>query len=191
MEDKKIFQMNSGITLEELVRVLEQFLSVQKHLTTQRFHLGNKEILQCIDSDSNWKQFLGLDAALTIELEETSSGTVSVKIGNAKWLDKVGAATVGALFFSPLIIAAGIGAVRQAVLPSEIFAFIQNRTEGTNPSIFDFPFAPVDSSTDVTSEPYSYQNETAAEKNTSAVCPCCGSPVNASHAFCSKCGTKL
>lgn len=179
MEDKKIFQMNSGITLEELVRLLEQYLSIQKHLTTQRFTLGNKIILQCADSDSSWKQFLGLDAALTIELEETNS-RLTVAIGNAKWLDKVGAAAAGALFFTPLILAAGVGAVRQAVLPTEIFTFIQGRTEGTASSansrttatIFDRPPVP-DESAPVTA------------------CPCCGNPVNLSQAFCSKCGTKL
>ena len=136
--------MNSGITLEELVRLLEQYLSMQKHLTTQKFNTGNRAIVQCVDSDSSWKQFLGLDAALTIELEEIGNNQVSVKIGNAKWLDKVGAAAVGALFFSPLIVAAGIGAVRQAALPAEIFAFIQARTEGTanktTNSIFDGSF---------------------------------------------------
>jgi hypothetical protein len=184
MEDKKIFQLNNGITLEELVRLLEQYLNLQKHLTTQKFNTGNRAIIQCVDSDSSWKQFLGLDAALTVELEETGNNQISVKIGNAKWLDKVGVAAVGALFFSPLIVAAGIGAVRQAALPAEIFSFIQARTEGTaektSSSIFDNGFHP---------ENIFHQN--TEENNTAAVCPCCGNPIKDSYAFCSKCGTKL
>ena len=190
MEDRKIFQLNSGITLEELVRLLEQYLSLQKHLTTQKFNTGNKAIVQCVDSDSSWKQFLGLDAALTIELEQTSQNTVAVSIGNAKWLDKVGAAAVGALFFSPLIVAAGIGAVRQAALPAEIFAFIQARTENKNAETKEnTDNDPISSLKNMTETLFG--TEEVKTESSSAVCPCCGSPVKDSYAFCSKCGTKL
>lgn len=173
MEEKRIFQMGT-ITLDELVRLLEQFLSVNKHLTTQKFTFDNRAILQCMDSDSSWKQFLGLDAALTIELIESENNTLTVTIGNAKWLDKVGVAAVGALFFSPLIIAAGIGAVRQAVLPAEVFSFIENKIGAPKAnSCNKTQSAPEASSEDVFN------------------CPCCGSEVLKSYAFCSKCGTKL
>lgn len=173
MEEKRIFQMGS-ITLDELVRLLEQYLSINKHLTTQKFNLGNRAVLQCMDSDSNWKQFLGLDAALTIELAETENHTLTVTIGNAKWLDKVGVAAVGALFFYPLMVAAGIGAVRQAVLPTEILTFIEGKVGGTQQK----------SASAVKTQP-------APEPEESFTCPCCGSEVLKSHAFCSKCGTKL
>ena len=174
MDEKRIFQMGN-ITLDELVRLLEQYLSINKHLTTQKFMLGNKAILQCMDSDSNWKQFLGLDAALTIELAETENDTLTVAIGNAKWLDKVGVAAVGALFFYPLIVAAGVGAIRQAVLPTDIFTFIENSIGSTGSS-----FAKAQ-----------YEEEYEAEPDDVLICPCCGSEVLKSHAFCSKCGTKL
>ena len=173
MEEKRIFQMGT-ITLDELVRLLEQYLSVNKHLTTQKFNFDNRAILQCMDSDSSWKQFLGLDAALTIELIESENNTLTVTIGNAKWLDKVGVAAVGALFFSPLLIAAGIGAVRQAVLPTEILSFIETKT-GT-PKTASFT-----------------KTQAAPEPDPEDVftCPCCGSQVLKSYAFCSNCGTKL
>ena len=172
MNENRIFPMTGELSLEEIVRLLEQYLSIQKHLTTQKFTLGNKVILQCADSDSNWKQFIGLDAAVTIELEQINH-TLSVTIGNAKWLDKVGTAAVGALFFSPLLVVAGIGAVRQAVLPTEIFTFLEGKTGKSS----------------VNAKPDYAQAYTAPEETT--VCPCCGSQVNKAHAFCSKCGTKL
>ncbi len=176
MEEKRIFNLGS-LTLDEISRLLEQYLSVQKHLTTQKFELADRIVLQCADSDSNWKQFIGLDAALTIDMTETGNNTLTVSIGNAKWLDKVGVAAVGALFFSPLVVVAGIGAVRQAVLPTEIFTFIegklgtakQNSYVRTQPSFFSQPEEP---------------EETVS-------CPCCGSEMPKDHAFCSRCGTKL
>ena len=189
MEDKKIFRLANGITLDELIRLLDQYLTLQKHMTTQRFDMGYKTIIQCVDSDSSWKQFIGMDAALTIELVETNSGTVSVSIGNAKWLDKVGALAAGALFFSPLLVAAGIGAVRQAVMPAEIFAFIESRTGGTASATKSASFtAPVYEAPE--NEPEE-EPEEEPEATSESVCPCCGSPVQSSHAFCAKCGTKL
>lgn len=179
MDEKRIFPMSGELTLDEIVRLLEQYLNVQKHLTTQKFTLGNKAILQCIDSDSNWKQFIGLDAAVTVELEETPQKTLIVKIGSAKWLDKIGVAAMGALVFNslvfnPLAVVAGIGAIRQAVLPTEIFTFIEGKTGKTSARpTYTAPFS------------------TPAPEEETAVCPCCGTQVNKSHAFCSKCGTKL
>ncbi len=179
MEEKRIFNLGN-MTLQETAHMLEQYLSVQKHLTTQKFEMNSRIVLQCADSDSHWKQFIGLDAALTIELAETGNNTLTITIGNAKWLDKVGAAAVGALFFSPLVVVAGIGAVRQAVLPTEIFTFVesrlgtakQNSSVRTQPSFFSQPEEP-------------------EEPEETITCPCCGSPMLKTHAFCSKCGTKL
>ncbi len=182
MEEKRIFQLNGEFSLEELVRLLEQFLRVNKNLTTQRFDFAGRAVLQCMDSDSSWKQFLGLDAALTIELMETENDTLTVSIGNAKWLDKVGAAAVGALFFTPLTVIAGIGAIRQAVLPTEIFSFIETKT-GKKSS----KSTPFQSKFFVPEEP----EEKQEKNNTDSVCPCCGSKVLDSYTFCAKCGTKL
>ncbi|MBR1528066.1 MAG: zinc ribbon domain-containing protein [Oscillospiraceae bacterium] len=181
MDEKRIFTLNDSFTFEEIVRVLEQYLSINKHLTTQRFNLENRAILQCVDSDSSWKQFLGLDAALTVELIQTGNNTLVVNIGNAKWLDKVGAAAAGALFFSPLIVAAGIGAVRQAVLPTEIFTFLESKL-GSSVQKFQNPF-------DAAAE--TIRNVVEPKQNNAVTCPCCGAQVSNSFSFCSKCGTKL
>ncbi len=185
MDEKKIFNMNDTITFDELVRLLEQYLSFNKHLTTQRFNLDNRAILQCVDSDSSWKQFLGLDAALTIELAQSGNDTLTVTIGNAKWLDKVGVAAAGALFFTPLMVAAGIGAVRQAILPTEIFTFIESKL-GTPASAKPFP-NPFDAAAETLRSVVEPQNQT----NAAVTCPCCGAQIPKNFSFCSKCGTKL
>ena len=188
MEEKREFRLENGITLDELIRILDQYLIIQKHMTTQRFDMGYKTILQCVDSDSNWKQFIGMDAALTIEITETKPNVISVSVGNAKWLDKIGVAAAGAIFFSPLLIAAGIGAVRQAIMPIEIFTFIESRTSGA-PHKTQTRTAPVSPAP----EPQNVEPEEPQEQEepSSAVCPCCGSPVKDSYTFCAKCGTKL
>lgn len=169
MEEKRMFQLNGDISLTELVQLLKQYLECSKQMTTQQFDLESRTILQCRDKNFSWSQYIGLDAALTIELTETGNHTLTVSIGNAKWLDKVGVAAVGALFFSPLVVAAGIGALRQGVLPAEIFSFIENRLAGKK---------------------YTGKTASPAEEE-SITCPCCGSIVQKTHAFCSKCGSKL
>ena len=183
MDEKKTFTLDDSVTLDELVRLLEQYLSINKHLTTQKFNLENRVVLQCIDSDSSWKQFLGLDAALTIDLTLTGADTLTVTIGNAKWLDKVGVAAAGALFFSPLLVAAGIGAIRQAVLPTEIFTFIEGKLGTSSAQKFPNPF-------DAAAETIRNAVEPQPQSNT-FTCPCCGAKIPKTFSFCSKCGTKL
>jgi len=41
-------------------------------------------------------------------------------------MEKLGIAAAGAVFFHPLILTAGIGALRQAALTDEIFTFIED-----------------------------------------------------------------
>lgn len=134
MEETRIFPMDTDIPFKKIVLLLEHFLRYQEGLMTKRFYLGKKVVIQCFDLNGDLKQLLGIDTTLTIELEEINK-TISVKIGNAKWMDKIGAATIGALYFPPLVITAGIGAVHQAILPDKIFTFIKNLSSKYNKQI--------------------------------------------------------
>lgn len=195
MEETRIFPLGRNMTLGDIALLLEQYLNIQKHLTTQKFSIEKRIFIQCADRDSDWKQLIGLDAALTVELKEENH-TLSVTIGNAKWLDKVGTATVGALFFTPLVVTAGIGAVRQAVLPGEIFSFIEGKTGKTinikdlfkqafpNPFNIPNPF-------DIPG-PFNMPNpfDTPISEKP-MVCPCCRAKIDKNQIFCSQCGTRL
>lgn len=163
MQEKRSYEIQNGVTLSQLSDMLEKYLSICKSLRTQRFELENKIILQCLGDDSQWKKFVGLDLAVTVELQQEGH-VLTVTIGNAKWLDKLGVATVGAIWFSPLILSAGIGALRQATLPKEIFSFLESKLlKRTQNSHF----------------------------RTGLACPVCGHQVHEMDVFCTKCGTKL
>ena len=163
MQEKRSYEVQDNFVLSDLGTMLEQYLSWSKSLCTQRFDMDDKIILQCLGSDSQWKKFIGLDMAVTVELQ-LSNHVLTVTVGNAKWIDKLGVATIGAIWFSPLVLTAGIGALRQVTLPKEIFSFIENKLLHRVRN-YDFLKKPV--------------------------CPVCGNLVHETDAFCTKCGTKL
>ena len=163
MQEKRSYEVKDDFILSDLSVMLEQYLTWNKSLRTQRFDIDNKIILQCLGDDSQWKKFIGLDMAVTVELQLTNH-VLTVIIGNAKWLDKLGVATVGAIWFSPLVITAGIGALRQATLPKEIFSFIENKL---------------------------LKRVNHYSEKPKPICPVCGNHVHEMDVFCTKCGTKL
>lgn len=152
---------------EAVGTALEQYLTGAQNLMTQRIDAENRIILQCTGDGAQWKKYLGLDAALTVDLS-VQGNVLTVAIGNAKWIDKAGVAAVGAILFSPLLITAGIGALRQTTLPDEIFRFIETRLHLARSTSY-----------------------TRSQTATGPVCPGCGHVSRIGDVFCSKCGTKL
>lgn len=151
---------------ETVAESLEQYLSMTQNLQSQRIHAGQRIILQCTGDGAQWKKYLGLDAALTVEMAVQGS-VLTVTVGNAKWIDKAGVAAVGAIFFQPLLITAGIGAIRQGTLPDEIFRFLETRMHLARSTSY------------------------TRAQGTGAVCPNCGYVSRSGDIFCSKCGTRL
>ena len=97
---------------------------------------------------------------------------LTVDLGAGRWVDKLGAATLGYIIFSPLLLTAAIGAIGQQRLPQEIFDFVQRYTFLGKPlDINDFaPKAP--------EEP----------EVPSPLCPSCGAPLPEGAKFCPGCG---
>ena len=165
MADTRMYVVGE-MPLDAIGTALEQYLSSTRSLSTQRIDDENRVILQCTDTGTQWKKFLGMDTALTIDM--TVSGNVlTVAIGNAKWIDKAGAAAVGAVLFAPLLITAGIGALIQGTLPDDIFRFMETRLHLVRSTSY-----------------------TRAQQ-AGAICPGCGFVTKQGDMFCSKCGTKL
>lgn len=163
MAETRTYAMTGEATLAELGASLEKYLSETKNLRTQKFDMDNRVVLQCAGDDAQWKKFIGMDAAITAELK--AEGDVpTVTIGNAKWYDKMGVAAVGAIFFTPLLLTAGLGALRQTALPEEIYDFIEGKllNRGSTYSV-----------------------------GSVLVCPHCGKPYHVGDTFCSGCGRKI
>lgn len=165
MADTRMYVLGD-MTTDAVGTALEQYLSNTQNLVTQRIDAGNRVILQSTGDGAQWKKYLGLDAALTVELTE-KDGVLTAAVGNAKWIDKAGVAAVGWFLFPPLLITAGLGALRQGTLPDEIFRFIETRLHLARST--------------------SYTRQRAM----GVPCPNCGHSTRQGDAFCSGCGTKL
>lgn len=125
MADSKVFPLKARISVDDIARTVEDFLRDEKGLTVEGFASANGYLIQAKES-STWKKLTGLGNALQVQIIPGEAREVLVNIGMGKWVDKVGAAAVGALFFMPLLVTSAFGAYTQNKLPDEIFEQIEN-----------------------------------------------------------------
>ena len=154
-------------SVQNVAYALSEFLDTSKNMITQTMRTKNGYTVQCKgDANAEWTRYIGLDAAVTINLIPMS-GDLIVEIGTGQWVEKLGIAAVGSIFFSPLLITSCLGALRQVALPNEIFDFI-GKYLGT--------------------EPVDVSRSAAADKK---VCPECGKENDPDAKFCARCGAKF
>ena len=127
MADAKVFHMDSSLTLEDVAHGLEDFLRTQKHLETEGVSQSETSYFIQARQTEGWKKFVGMDKAIQVRLS-VYGDVLTVDLGAGRWVDKLGAATVGYIVFAPLLITAAIGAISQDRLPQEIFDFVQRLT---------------------------------------------------------------
>lgn len=171
MADAKVFRMGGNQTLEDVAHALEDFLRTQKHLETEGVAQSETSYFIQARQTEGWKKFVGMDQAIQVRLS-VYGGILTVDLGAGRWVDKLGAATLGYIIFSPLLLTAAIGTIGQQRLPQEIFDFVQRYTFLGKPlDINDFaPKAP------------------EAPEEPAPLCPSCGSPLPEGAKFCPGCG---
>ena len=124
MADSKVFPLRAGVHVDDIARTVEDFLRDEKRLTVEGFASANGYLIQAKET-STWKKLTGLGNALQVQIIPGEAREVLVNVGMGKWVDKVGAAAVGALFFTPLLVTSAFGAYTQNKLPDEIFERIE------------------------------------------------------------------
>ncbi len=171
MADAKVFRMGGNQTLEDVAHALEDFLRTQKHLETEGVAQSETSYFIQARQTEGWKKFVGMDQAIQVRLS-VYGGILTVDLGAGRWVDKLGAATLGYIIFSPLLLTAAIGAIGQQRLPQEIFDFVQRYTFLGKPlDINDFaPKAP------------------EAPEVPASLCPSCGAALPEGAKFCPGCG---
>ena len=171
MADAKVFRMGGNQTLEDVAHALEDFLRTQKHLETEGVAQSETSYFIQARQTEGWKKFVGMDQAIQVRLS-VYSNMLTVDLGAGRWVDKLGAATLGYIIFSPLLLTAAIGAIGQQRLPQEIFDFVQRYTFLGKPlDITDFaPKAP------------------EAPEEPAPLCASCGAPLPEGAKFCPGCG---
>ena len=127
MADAKVFRLDGSLALEDVADVLEDFLREQKHLETEGVSQSETSYFIQARQTEGWKKWVGMDQAIQVRLS-VYEDALTVDLGAGRWVDKLGAATVGYIIFAPLMLTAAIGAIGQQKLPQEIFDFVHRFT---------------------------------------------------------------
>jgi hypothetical protein len=122
-----IYVIPAGKNIAGLANAVDNLLSNSKGMDTQMINLeGGNVMLQARDKAGKWKQWIGMDKAITVKLEKVDEDRVSVNIGESKWVDKVGIMALSMIILWPLTITSGIGMYIQGKLPGEIKKEVAN-----------------------------------------------------------------
>ena len=171
-ETVRTYPLEKDVSTQAVAYALAEYLDLEKNMITQTVRNRNGYLIQCKgDASAEWTKYLGMDAAVSVRLSKADN-ILTVSISFEKWMEKLGIAAVGAIFLQPLLLTTGIGAIRQIMLPQEIFSFIEN---------YLYPDG-------VVPQPERYHEEEPAEED---VCPVCGARVRPGAIFCTSCGANL
>jgi hypothetical protein len=117
----KSYRLVEGKSIYGLTNQIYTFLKETKKMDTQVLKLedGNV-IIQSRTEYGNVKQFVGLDKAVTVKINNNKKDMLDVQIGESKWIDK--GLTLTASFFTvwPLAVSSGIGIYLQLTLNNEL-----------------------------------------------------------------------
>lgn len=177
MADAKIYQLGNSITLADVAHGLEDYFVRQKNMEAEGIFQGEDAYFIQARQQKDWMKFAGMDKAVQVRLT-VRQDRLTVDVGAGRWVDKLGAAAVGYLFFAPLLITAAIGALGQEQLPRDIFDFVERFIilhGGPIPGITDEPLQP-------------YGEPVPAAGTNAAVCPACRAPLPDGAKFCAQCG---
>ena len=171
-ETVRTYPLDKEVSTQAVAYALAEYLDLEKNMITQTVRNRNGYLIQCKgDASAEWTRYLGMDAAVSGRLTQQDDSLV-VGIGFERWIEKLGIAAVGAVFFQPLLLTTGIGALRQITLPNDIFTFIEH---------FLYPDGNV---------PQPERSAPAAEEE-EETCPVCGAKVRNGALFCTNCGANL
>jgi hypothetical protein len=121
----------------DIENLANQFVSVYRSQGYAAQYVGHKDtgLLQ-LKKGGDFEAVIGLQAAISLSLQRTDGGIV-VTAGQQKWIDKVtlGAASFFIPVLAPLIITAGLGAVRQINLAGQAFSMLDGLIRQQYPEV--------------------------------------------------------
>src|SRR5579863_2646190 len=125
---------NANLDLERLATDLENFLRTQGY-TVQ--HIGNNEQMMVqLKKGHDLEALLGMQAAVTITFQRSQGGVVA-GAGQQKWIDKAAVGAIGIAFppLWPLLVTAGIGAIRQVELANRVLTIVDGLARQQQPDV--------------------------------------------------------
>lgn len=129
------FYFPEDLDIEQLANDIETAYQAQGYQVQQ---IGNKDhMIVQLKKGRNFEAYIGLQTALSLILKRFSGG-VLVMIGQQKWIDKAAVGAVGLLaspILWPLMITAGVGAIRQAKLGNEVLNVVDGLVRQLRPDV--------------------------------------------------------
>lgn len=121
------YPMKDGKTAEGAAYAVKEFLRTNEKMDTQVLRMDNGAyVVQGRVTGGRWKQFIGMDKAISVTLNSSSGNILVVEVGDSKWIDKGLAMTVSMVVLWPLAVSSGIGMISQGKLPEKIFKSIKS-----------------------------------------------------------------
>ena len=115
----------NGKTTQDIAMIVRNYLEMNEGMESQTFATPEGgAVIQARSRGGSFKQFVGLDKAITVKINPISETHVSVDIGEGKWTDKGIAMTVSMFVLWPLAVTSGIGMYKQSQLPRKINSVI-------------------------------------------------------------------
>jgi hypothetical protein len=126
------FYKSDSLNIEHLASDLEQFYRGQGYMVQ---HIGNNDQMMVqLKKGSDFEAIVGMQSALTVTIQRNSGG-ITVALGQQKWVDKAAVGVVGVAVpvLWPLLITAGVGAVRQVGLANQVMTVIDSLVHQQQP----------------------------------------------------------
>lgn len=128
------FYNTTDLNFERLATDLENFLRTQGYAVQ---HIGdNEQMMVQLKKGHDLEALLGMQAAVTITFQRSQGGVI-VGAGQQKWIDKAAVGAIGIAFppLWPLLITAGIGAVRQVELANRVLSIVDGLVRQQQPNV--------------------------------------------------------
>ncbi len=116
-----IYTLREGKSIQGIAAAVNSFLTGSENMETQIINLdGGDVMIQARARGGSWKQWVGMDKAITVKINKFGGNQAAVDIGSAKWTDKAGIMALSMFILWPLTVTSGIGMYKQGKLPGEI-----------------------------------------------------------------------
>ncbi|HEY7419903.1 MAG TPA: zinc ribbon domain-containing protein, partial [Ktedonobacteraceae bacterium] len=195
------FYNSDRIDIERLASDLVNAYMAQNYQAQQ---LGDSNhMLVQIKKGGDFEAILGMQAALSLNLQRTGGGVVAM-IGQQRWVDKAAIGAVGLVALPvlwPLALTAGVGALRQASLGNQVLNMVDGMVHQQVPGVQIGP-VPYNLMPQVEQPPYgstpvytpsrqapSYAPPAPGQQQLR--CSNCNTPYEPGDTFCSGCGRSL
>ena len=117
----EIYALRDGKNIQGIAAAVNSFLTHSENMETQIINMeGGDVMIQARARGGSWKQWVGMDKAITVKINKLGADQVAVDIGSAKWTDKAGIMALSMFVLWPLTVTSGIGIYKQGKLPGEI-----------------------------------------------------------------------